>query len=239
MFVINPVTCRLFLVVLVFTLSVTGCASGRSPDESAVEAAFARAYAEGRVAGPDDDTTNLRVEAHKVPGNNNTFVVIYDWSPRWFGSWELVGYANGELSFLGGVGQDEQSVDSVAFPIVDGKKGRFVEIIGMTHMGHGCLYVHEFEDGRLRLRLKTSAVDFHDDGDRYRDGILSRRYFVSDGVLHLELSGVVELTGEKGDEVIDSFPCGKLFQYDGELRRFVEVKSERFGFDRWPHRNDD
>lgn len=57
----------------------------------------------------------------------------------------------------------EQAVLSARFIGLDGFGDPLVEVYGLTHPGHGFLYIYEIKDGELNLLFRTLAVDFNPD----------------------------------------------------------------------------
>lgn len=112
----------------------------------------------------------------------------------------------------------EQAILSARFIDLNDFSNPLVEVYGLTHVGHGFLYIYEIYNGELRLLLKTPAVDYNPDirwapgnyerygygncGEIFSGGRLmgSYRDVNRDGMPDVLLDGTVEVVCEKMDK---------------------------------------
>ena len=96
----------------------------------------------------------------------------------------------------------------------------------------GYLYLYELRGRQLELLLRTPAVDFNANPDRFRNGVLEITYDSSRSSLlpDVVLAGAIEVLAEQEEKVLRSFPCQRRFSWDPSLRQYREELSQRVGF---------
>lgn len=132
----------------------------------------------------------------------------------------------------------EQAISSAQFIDLEGFVNPLIEVYGLTHAGHGHLYVYEIRDDVLKLLLETPAVDYNSDiswssenhdkygyemcGEVFSNGKLSSSYsdYNNDGILDMMLFGTEKIVCEleylekQNSDVIevDSLLVEKVFE---------------------------
>jgi hypothetical protein len=114
----------------------------------------------------------------------------------------------------------EQAILSGRFIYLKDFTNPIVEVYGLTHAGHGFLYIYEIQSDELNLLFKTTAVDYNSDikwvpdnfkkfghsncGEIFSNGKLSTEYkdINKDGNLDLILNGTKKIICEIRDEYL-------------------------------------
>jgi len=133
----------------------------------------------------------------------------------------------------------QQAILSAKFISLDGFVNPLVEVYGLTHVGHGFLYIYEIENDELKLLFETPAVDYNPDtrwaldnykkygygtcGEIFVGGKLTIAYgdINKDGSLDLVLSGEQEIICESEDRSngtkelkLATIPMKRVFLWD-------------------------
>jgi hypothetical protein len=126
----------------------------------------------------------------------------------------------------------EHSIHSLRVLDLPDRRCPVLEVCGITHMGNGALYLYELRKNRLTLLLKTPAVDFNPDPEQFKEGMLGAAYrdVNGDGFADVTLTGVIEEWDEKGNSLVDSRQCRKVFLWNSNQGRFIEDLARRLGF---------
>ncbi len=182
------------------------------------------------------DETIKRIETFPVPNSPILCMAICDYEPLWWGFFGLYELKEGYISWQADCDNppDENSIRNLHAHALTGFIAPIVEVYGMTHMGNGNLYLYELQNRKLVLLLKTRAVDDHwGDGSIFRDGRLLPEYtdLNGDGVTELVLKGEIEEREEKGNQLVSSRPCQKVFLWNKDRHQFEEDLSRRIGFE--------
>src|SRR3989339_213603 len=142
----------------------------------------------------------------------------------------------------------EQAILSAKFVDLEGFSDPLVEVYGLTHVGHGYLYIYEIKDDELNLLFSTAAVDYNPDtrwapdnykkyghgtcGEIFSNGKLNSEYkdVNKDGNLDLILSGEQEIICESDDRSngihelkLASIPVKKIFLWDNDAHLWGEI----------------
>ncbi|MFA6424017.1 MAG: hypothetical protein WCV83_01735 [Candidatus Magasanikbacteria bacterium] len=137
----------------------------------------------------------------------------------------------------------EQAILSAKFVDLKEFGNPLVEIYGLTHIGHGFLYIYEIKDDELNLLFKSPAVDFNPDtrwapgnykkygygtcGEIFVGGKLASDYkdVNNDGISDIILSGTQEIICEsEGDFAaihefkVATIPVKRIFLWDNNAR---------------------
>ncbi|MBI4652709.1 hypothetical protein HY750_00425 [Candidatus Kuenenbacteria bacterium] len=145
---------------------------------------------------------------------------------------------------------DEQAILSAKFIDLKGFNNSLVEVYGLTHVGHGYLYVYEIKNKELKLLFETEAVDYNSDtrwapenykkygygncGEIFSNGKLISKYrdINKDGSLDLILSGTKEIICEEEhkdfknvQEVkVDHIQIEKIFLWNKNKHTWVDAE---------------
>lgn len=191
-------------------------------------------------------------------GEQQVYLVSYDWQTDWWGSWGVFGVGEqGRIAWEAGITDrggvvDEwndrepgsQSIDTVRVLLLEGQRNPMLEVIGTTHMGNGSLYLYELDGRTLRLVLTTKALDRNHGWEWIEGGLLKRelRDLNGDGCTDIRLHGrgtvVTEQIGqdENGQEILVSsdehdIELEKIYLWDPATRLFVTDESSWLWFD--------
>lgn len=234
-----------FCILAWLAASLTGC---ESPTPAGAEAGAAPWQVERAVqeawSRKHPGESLKRVESQPVAGLPGWFVAICDTEPHWWGTFLCFEFKDGRVTRYAEIirpeenAPTEQSIDSIDTYLNDGVDGAIVEVWGITHKGHGNLYVYALMETRLHCLAMTFAVDGHMDLDLIRGGKLTRRLVDvnGDGYVDIELTGVIDLFDEKGEQLIESRPCRKVLLWVSDQQRFIEDRSLREGFESYGDR---
>ena len=141
----------------------------------------------------------------------------------------------------------EQAILSARLVSLEGFVNPIVEVYGLTHAGHGYLYIYEIENDALKLLFETPAVDYNPDtrwapdnynkygygtcGEIFTGGKLTSGYndVNRDGNLDLVLSGEQEIICESEDRSngiqelkLAVIPVKRIFLWDSDARVWSE-----------------
>lgn len=197
----------------------------------------------------DSDTTaaaigawHLRTEpaplAHVKPcriGSDPALVAaVCDYQVEWWGFFGVYHLTDGSVDWQARTEHEplEQAIHSLRVLELPGQDHPLLEVYGITHMGNGNLYLYELRQDRLILLLETRALDFNADLEQFRDGKLESTYrdVNEDGCVDVTLNGIIEEWDEKGNILVDSRLCRKVFLWSPIHGRFVEDPARRMGF---------
>lgn len=143
----------------------------------------------------------------------------------------------------------EQAILSAQFIDLEGFVNPLIEVYGLTHAGHGHLYIYEIRGDISRLLLETPAVDYNSDiswspdnhdiygygmcGEVFSNGKLSSSYgdYNNDGILDMMLFGTEKIVceqrylNEQGGDIIevDSQMIRKVFLWDKREEKYFLV----------------
>ncbi|MEK7070840.1 MAG: hypothetical protein AAB966_03470, partial [Patescibacteria group bacterium] len=137
----------------------------------------------------------------------------------------------------------EQAILSAKFIDLKGFNNPLVEVYGLTHVGHGFLYIYEIQNDSLKLLFETVAVDYNPDtrwapgnfkkygysecGEIFSGGKLRSEYrdVNKDGFLGLILRGTQEIicdseggSNQVYDIKVSAIPVEKIFLWDNDKR---------------------
>ncbi len=176
----------------------------------------------------------VHIAISPVEGQPSTYVAVYDWERQWWGTFGCFGIVDGTVAWEASGHHDEQSILSARGFVRPDFPTPLIEVMGITHMGNGTLYLYALEGRQLRRLLQTRAVDSHWGGDGlvFRDIALTVKYGDAngDGRMDVSLTGTIERLPEMEDPPASSWPCAKVFVQDAS-GAFVEDTSRRLGFD--------
>lgn len=182
-----------------------------------------------------DETQLQHIAVSAVAGDPSVVVAVCEWDPSWWGTFGCFGFVDGQIAWQATAAEEptEQSILSVRGFTHPEFAGPLIEVLGITHVGNGSLYLYVLEGRRLRLLMKTRAVDCHWGGDGlvFRDKALRIDYrdVSGDGRMDVVLTGTIDmLTGD--ERVSISWPCAKVFVQQAS-GAFVEDVSRRLGFE--------
>jgi hypothetical protein len=175
-----------------------------------------------------------RVEVISIPGSSLLCAAIIDYLREWSGTFGVYHVSDGVVDWQAGVKEEpvEQSIHRIRCFKWRALQGPVIEVLGITHMGNGYLYLYELRGRQLELLLRTPAVDFNANPDRFRNGVLEITYDSSRSSLlpDVVLAGAIEVLAEQEEKVLRSFPCQRRFSWDPSLRQYREELSQRVGF---------
>jgi hypothetical protein len=228
--------------LLLLLVTVAGCDGRHARPLPAVVHAGPVDEVRAAILGRDKDLT--RVAVFPVRGSPDRFVAICDSEYQWCGGFECVRIRDGQVQPAAQVDvtPTEQSIRHVRGFVDPHLNSTLVEVVGMTHMGHGDYYLYEWKDDSLRLLFQTFVLDCHHDGNLIRGGCLRTEYrdLDGDGRADLAFSGTVEEFSDdvgEGEVAVRSYPCRKVFHWNEPERRFVEDVSLRVGFESYSGRS--
>ncbi|MDD4476731.1 MAG: hypothetical protein PHY40_01070 [Patescibacteria group bacterium] len=96
--------------------------------------------------------------------NKKYFLAQIEWERDW---WEEIKVGNVKNKNINWLPIDklpgEQAILSARFISLEGFGNPLVEIYGLTHVGHGSLYIYEIKNDKLNLLFETHAVDINPD----------------------------------------------------------------------------
>lgn len=238
--------------VLVVALMMNACDAGPAARRTTRPKDAADTHeSDVRAAILQRDPSLTRIEILGVDDAPDHFVAICDWEREWWGTFKCVRIRSGRVEFAqidasqssesAEAGPTEQSIHAVRGFVSGQFAGPLVEVWGKTHMGHGNYYLYCWEGNRLRILMKTFAVDYHHDATLIRGGRLDVSYADENGDEQLDVTfrGVVDEydDGTMSQEApIASHPCRKVFLWNSGAGRFVEDRSRRIGFELYPGR---
>lgn len=208
-------------IALLLAAAVAGCS--RHPPVQAIREWTLRREPEPLV----------RVEASRVWDVPDLYVARCDYQESWWGFFGCYAIEGGRVVWQASIDEEpsEQSIHSVRGAACDVVGAPLIEVIGVTHMGNGSLYVYELRDRALRTVLRTRAYD----GNRH-EGLVFRGHTLEvelRGSVEIELSGTLQRLDDDG-RLLEQWPCRKAFVWDPVRRRFRQDVARRQGFDRYP-----
>jgi len=205
----NP---RLRLPVLLLILSVlTGCASSTQvpgtrayalTDRPDIERALRDHYAAGRAGREPVELEEI--ELYRFSSRSDLFVAACDWETDWWGEFIVFEFDadRGGIEWVADCEKmpSEQSILALKPVALPGFAGPCLEVYGVTHMGHGHLYLYHLNPTTrtLELVLETFAVDRHQDGTLIRGGRLTPVYYMPS---RFRKKGNIVLVG-----IVDHYP---------------------------------
>ncbi len=176
------------------------------------------------------------------------FLVQIEWEKDWWEELKIGRVENKSIKWLRiDKPPGEQAILSGRFISLKGFANPLVEVYGLTHVGHGFLYIYEIRDDELNLLFKTAVVDYNSDirwapgnyerngyencGEVFSNGKLVSEYgdINQDGAPDVLLSGVEEVVCEKEDKnhirfdeiKVDSHKVEKVFLWDKNEQSWV------------------
>lgn len=175
-----------------------------------------------------------RVEIVPIPGHAEFCAAILDYLREWSGTFGVYHLLGGAVDWQAHPQEEpiEQSIHRIRCFSWPGFRGPVVEVLGITHMGNGSVYLYELRERRLELLLRATAVDFNANPDRFRNGVLEITYESArpPSPPDVLLTGVREELAEQEERNLRSVPCRRRFSWDSSSRHYREVMSERVGF---------
>jgi hypothetical protein len=104
-------------------------------------------------------------------------------------------------------------------------------------MGHGHYYLYELRGRSLKCLLKTFAVDSHADCNLIRGDTLDVSYTIY-AATEITFTGIIDEYDDDphNQRPIASTPCRKVFRWHRNEDRFIEERSQRFGFEAYADR---
>jgi hypothetical protein len=199
-------------------LWLAGCSSAATVDPGMAGRAL-RAWHDRMDSEP-----LVRVEITPVSADPDLFAALCDVELDWWGYFGVYHLTDGRVDWQAEAADqpDEQSIHRIRTLRLPNVAGPVIEVLGKTHLGNGSLYLYELRGRRLSLLLKTKAVDFNADVEKFRDGVLHVEYRDEngDGADDVVLSGVIEEWAEQEDVLVGSHPCRYVFLWDRTRGRF-------------------
>ncbi|NBC10958.1 MAG: hypothetical protein GVY24_04380, partial [Planctomycetes bacterium] len=230
--------------LLLVLLGLAGCTSTQVPgtraypltDRPDIEQALRDHYAAGRAGL---DPVQLEdIELYRFSSRSDLFAATCDWETDWWGDFIVFEFADGKILWVAGCDTmpTEQSILSLKPVALPGFEGPCLEVYGVTHMGHGNLYLYHFnpQTRRLELVLETFAVDMHQDGTMIRGGKLTPVYYMPTRFRkkgNIVLVGIVDYyppeapVDDPGDPV-KARRARMLFLYDQSKKRYTTTPDD-------------
>jgi len=175
----------------------------------------------------------VHVELFRFSARTKHFAAIVDWEKNWWGEFVVFEYDDDKIQWVATVDQmpTEQSILAIKPATLPGFDGPMLEVFGQTHMGHGNFYLYHFDidNRKLELKLKTFAVDNHQDGTLIRGGKLTPVYYAPGRLRHqgnIVFVGIIDYYPEDAPvddpgEPIKARRAYKMFYYSTGQGRYI------------------
>ncbi|MDO9399334.1 MAG: hypothetical protein Q7T79_01435 [bacterium] len=199
------------------------------------------------------EESNQEIENIDLKYNENKkyFLAQVEWEKDWWEDLKIGEIKNKNINWLL---IDElptdQAILSAKFISLKEFNNPLVEVYGLTHAGHGYLYIYEIKNNVIKLLIKTDAVDYNSDirwapenykkygywncGEIFLNGKLASEYkdINKDGNLDLILSGTKEIVCEKEykylknihEVKVDSIQIEKIFLWNKNKDTWIDVE---------------
>lgn len=196
------------------------------------------------------------VEIKYNQADKNYFLAQIEWEKDWWEDFRVGKIKNKNINWLAiDKPPGEQAILSAKFIDLDGINNPLVEVYGLTHTGHGNLYIYEIKNESLNLLFETVAADSNPDtrwapenykkygygtcGEKFLGDKLTSDYrdINKDGMADLILSGTKEIICEKEYEYLknyyevyevktDSVQIEKKFLWDKNKHTWVDMVND-------------
>ncbi len=182
------------------------------------------------------------VEVTYNPADKNYFLAQIEWERDWWEDLRVGRIVNQNIIWFSiDTPPGEQAILSAEFIDVKGFSNPLVEVYGLTHAGHGNVYMYEIKNDSLNLLFEMVAVDFNPDtrwapdnytkyghgtcGEIFSGGRLSSEYrdMNNDGISDILLRGKQEIICESEYGHRDEIHSGdveveQIFLWDKNIR---------------------
>jgi hypothetical protein len=180
------------------------------------------------------------IELQDVGNSPGFYLAKVDRVSRWWGTWAVFKIKDEKITWLFTGGHDEQSIDRIEVHRLAGWEHLLLAVYGMTHQGHGNVYLYELDagQGRARFLKKTFVTDQQHDWNLLSPTTLAMRAadLNGDSSVDLEFSGTVQLFTDESDEPVGERPVRKVLTWDEKQKTFVEDRKQRTGFESYSGR---
>lgn len=197
------------------------------------------------VMGQDQEVEDIELQYNE---DKKYFLAEVEWEKDWWEELNVGRLTDEKIEWISiNKPPGEQAILSAKFIDLKGFNNPLVEVYGLTHAGHGSLYIYEIQNHVVKLLFEIKAVDFNPDtrwapdnfkkyehgtcGEIFSDGKLVSEYkdVNNDGMADIILSGKQEIICESDDtyEIDNNFkpagiPINKIFLWDKIERTWVE-----------------
>ena len=188
--------------------------------------------------------------------DKNYFLAQIEWEKDWWEDFKVGRIKNQNIIWFPiDKPPHEQAILSAKFIDLKGFNNPLVDVYGLTHAGHGYLYIYEIKNDSLNLLFETVAVDSNPDirwapenykkygywncGEIFSGDKLVSEYkdINKDGISDLILSGTKEIVCEKEERYLeylrnayeikaDSVKIEKIFLWDKNKYAWIETAND-------------
>ncbi len=206
-------------------------------------------HVHARAVGQPSDAAIVEVEGVRVPTDRGVvYAIRYDWERGWWGDWAVLGMDDSRVTWQAEIVFDRlveidraeyvpqaQSIYSVRALLLEGQSNPIVEVIDITHMGHGRIFLYILDSEKLYPVLASNVLDRHVDRTLIQDGgVLKREYkdLNADGFTDVRLSGKGTVYPDDDDKASQTIELEKVYYWSPRDNHFVTDQTKWKWFER-------